>query len=230
MAREKISIIVPCYNEGRRIHNTIESIQEMEKRVYIYDFEIVLSDDGSTDDTYMKIRPFISPKVKYTRTERNFGKGRAVYNGLAVATNKLCLILDADLSCAPQELFKIDFGQLPEHFVVKGQRVQVVPQPKYRLFLGRCWQYLTYLLTGFNFDTQAPFTLLRLPDGWLGCMTIDGFAYDVEILMYAKQIGIPIKKMAVDYINDPQSSVKILHIIQMFYDLLRIGKKKFYSA
>lgn len=224
--RKKISIIIPVYNEEINLGKTLVEINKYFSTTD-YLFEIVVINDGSTDKTQKII--FESMKhhlpVLPVSYKENKGKGYAVRKGLLEANHDLCLILDADLSVKPHEFRKVfsKFNlKLHQLFIVKGQRVQIIKQPLYRIFVGKCWKLLVFMFTGLYLDSQCPFSLLNLPKSFYKKLKIDGFAFDVEILNNAKEEGIPIYEMSVDYYNQRDSSVTIKKTIQMFKDLFKI--------
>ena len=101
----KISIIVPCYNEELNInHFYIETAKVLS--TLDYDYEIILIDDGSTDNTYQSIKKICKTdtNIKYISFSRNFGKEAAMYAGLCNSTGEFTAIMDADLQDPPSLL------------------------------------------------------------------------------------------------------------------------------
>ncbi len=103
----RVSIIVPAYNEGKVIESSIRSLLELDYP----DFEIVVIDDGSDDDTYQKARRFEGYHGTHrTRvrvlTQRNGGKARALNRGIAVSDGPLVLCMDGDSKLTPDTLKK----------------------------------------------------------------------------------------------------------------------------
>ena len=101
----KLSVIIPCYNEGA----TIEEIVERVKR-QPYRKEIIVVDDGSDDFTPQVLSHISSDEfneVKVVRHERNMGKGKAVRTGFRYATGDIILIQDADLEYSPEDYPKL---------------------------------------------------------------------------------------------------------------------------
>ena len=215
--------MIPCYNEENVIANSIHDVMQQTKKLG-WLTEVIVVNDGSTDSTEDIVLELMIryPNLYYSTYKGNRGKGYAVYEGFRNCTFQLRLILDADLSVSPLELFttKIPKGQ----YIIKGQRVQVESQPLYRVFVGKCWQIIVWIMTGMNLDSQCPYCLLNVPDEFYNDLKIDGFAFDVELLYKAKKLGIPIIKKKVMYFNDPSSSVRFRHTIQMFKDIFRIRK------
>ena len=101
---EKISIIVPCYNEAQTIPIFYKEITEVFKKMD-YELELLFVDDGSLDKTLLTIKELISDKcVKYLSFSRNFGKEAAMYAGLLNATGDYIAIMDVDLQDPPSLL------------------------------------------------------------------------------------------------------------------------------
>ncbi len=103
--RTLLSIIVPCFNEGKGIDSFhAEIMKQAELLNNNYDYEIIYVNDGSTDDTQKKIAEFSSENdaVKYLCFSRNFGKESAMLAGLEYASGKCAVIIDADLQHPPE--------------------------------------------------------------------------------------------------------------------------------
>lgn len=103
--RTLLSIIVPCFNEGKGLdcfHT--EMMKQMEMLNDDYDYEIIYVNDGSTDDTQIKVKGFAekNSSVKYLCFSRNFGKESAMLAGMEYASGNCALILDADLQHPPE--------------------------------------------------------------------------------------------------------------------------------
>lgn len=225
MARKKrISIIIPCYNEEATIVSTIKKI-DFYLNLKKYEYEIIVIDDGSSDKTVEKLTKLMKSlkHLFFVSHFPNKGKGFAVRNGLILSKYQTKLILDADMSVSIVHLSRISLKS-KGYYIIKGQRVQTIKQPFYRILVGKIWQILVFLRTGMFFDTQCPFSLLKLPDKFYKSLKIDGFAFDVEILYKAKGLGFPIKKVNVVYENKPDSKVTLRKTIAMFFELLKIRK------
>lgn len=90
----KVSTIIPAFNEADRIHHVLQSLSDIN---YIED--IVVVDDGSTDDTTRLVNEFRSrdPRIVLITNPSNLGKGQSVFAGVRAARNSIILMLDADL-------------------------------------------------------------------------------------------------------------------------------------
>lgn len=99
----RFSVLIPAYNEGKLINHSIASVLEMEYR----NFEVIIIDDGSTDDTYEQAQrwegDYGKAQVRVLR-KANGGKARALNFGIAAATGELIFCMDGDSKLAPQTL------------------------------------------------------------------------------------------------------------------------------
>jgi glycosyltransferase involved in cell wall biosynthesis len=229
MIKNNLSIIVPAYNEGKCITKNVDTIIKQMKG---WNLEIVVVNDGSTDDTADKILKLCNKYrgiVKVVSYTHNVGKGYAVYSGIELSKHPQKLIIDADLSVMPEHLkrFRDMDMKLEAPYIIKGQRYQVQKQPWYRIAVGKGWQMLVWIMTGINMDTQCPFTYLNVPDRFYAEMVIDGFAFDVEIIYKATMLGMEVIEVDVPYFNDKDSKVTLKKTYQMFKDLLKIRRKAF---
>ncbi len=111
MAKEKISIVVPCYNEEESLPLFYEEICRVAKDMKVVDFEFLFVNDGSKDKTLSILREFAKKdkRVRYISFSRNFGKEAGMYAGLSNATGDYVSIMDADMQDPPhmvKEMYK----------------------------------------------------------------------------------------------------------------------------
>jgi len=221
-----ISVIIPCYNEQDNIEISYNQVSTYLDN-HGFNYQIIFVNDGSTDNT-LKILQHIQKEyfgVNIITYDKNVGKGYAVYRGLNDAVYKTKLILDCDLSVCISELYKLNWNWVRNQPIIKGQRIQVIRQPLYRIILGKIFKMITYLLTGLNYDTQCPFTILNLDKEFYSNLKINGFAFDVEILLKAKNQEEPVYLFNVDYYNQRKSTVTFSKIIKMLFELIKIRSK-----
>jgi dolichyl-phosphate beta-glucosyltransferase len=236
-----LSIVIAAYNEENRIGESLLKI-----KAYLdardTDYEIIVVDDGSTDDT-KKVSADYKTKIanfKIINYPVNKGKGYALRQGVFASKGDAVLLTDADLSTPIDELARLlplITGQ--EYDVVIGSRALetskiLKKQPWWRQGMGKTFNRIVKILVldGFN-DTQCGFKLFsgEAAKSLFKDARIDRFAYDVEILALAKKNGYKISEMPVRWINSPESKVNpIFDSVQMFFDLvkirLRMGKGK----
>lgn len=226
-----LSIVVPAYNEADRILPTlarlIEWLDEDGRSA-----EILVVDDGSSDDTcgVVRSRAASDSRLRLLENGVNRGKGYSVAHGVREAQGAWVLFSDADLSTPVEELLKLESGRgdapisigsraLPDSDLKKRQ-------PFYREMMGRSFNLLvqTLVFPGIQ-DTQCGFKLFRadVARDLFERRTIDGFAFDVEVLFLARKHGHTVIEIPVVWINDEASRVDpIRHSLKMFADIMKI--------
>lgn len=230
--KEFISVIIPAYNESSRILPSLRRLDEY-LRGHFRGFELIVVDDGSSDTTeevVLRAKKEVA-SIRYSGYRENRGKGYAIRQGVGLSTGDIILISDADLSTPIEEVEKLLVPYDDGYHVVIGSRGLeansiVVRQPWWRELMGKTFNRIVriFLLEGFK-DTQCGFKLFN---GSIGRelfrdVTIDRFAYDVEVLYLATKAGCKIKEVPVKWLNSPASKVRpIRDSFQMAKDLLRI--------
>jgi dolichyl-phosphate beta-glucosyltransferase len=228
------TLVIPAYNESSRIENCIHSAARWaQSRPGGWDWEVILVDDGSTDDTVALARRFASEEnldLHVVSYGENRGKGAAIRAGVLASSGDPVLVSDTDLSTPLSEWVKLA-ERLPTHPVAIGSRAieQALVrkrQPFYRQAMGRTFNRLVRLLTvrGIG-DTQCGFKLFRgdVAHALFAAARIDRFAYDVEILYLAQRRGIAIAEVPVVWVNSPESKVAVVRdSLRMLWDLFRI--------
>ncbi|MDD3341134.1 MAG: glycosyltransferase family 2 protein [Bacilli bacterium] len=139
---EKISIIVPCYNEAEALPYFYEEVILLKKRMPKVEFEYVFINDGSTDDTLNILRKYAKKdkNVRYVSFSRNFGKEAAMYAGLEHATGDYVALMDADLQDPPALLPDMYALIKKEKYDCVGtRRVTRKGEPPIRSFFARCF-------------------------------------------------------------------------------------------
>jgi len=230
-----LSIVLPAYNEENRIGPTLDKIEEyLSNKEYSY--EILVVDDGSTDETAALIRKRAdkNPHLHLISNPGNQGKGYAVRNGVLHTRGKLVLFSDSDLSTPIGELDKLLYRLYTGVDVAIGSRhlegsdIQV-PQPWQRVWMGRIFNALVRILFGTSIqDTQCGFKLFRgdVARALFSFATINRFGFDVEIIFLAKKMGYKVEEVPIIWINDEETKVSaIKDSLNMFMDLLRIRCK-----
>jgi dolichyl-phosphate beta-glucosyltransferase len=230
----KATLVVPAYNESNRIEACVRSVAQWARaRPGGWDWETILVDDGSTDDTLAQARGAAAQEkhdltvISYTP---NRGKGAAIREGVLRSSGDPVLVTDTDLSTPLSEWVKLA-ERLPTHPIAIGSRAMEQAlvrkrQPFYRQFMGRTFNQFVRLFTVHGIgDTQCGFKLFRgdLARELFRAARIDRFAYDVEILYLAQRRGIPIAEVPVVWINSPESKVAVVRdSLRMLWDLPRI--------
>ncbi len=224
-----ISIIIPAYNEEKRIKKTLKTIiAYLEKEKYTY--EIIVVNDGSTDKTKEVVASFQNKKIKILNNYCNEGKGYSVKQGFISATKQWILFTDADLSTPIEEL-ETCFRYAENADVIIGSRnlpmSQItVKQPLLRSRLGKLFPFFVRLLLLPEIqDSQCGFKLFRqnVAKKIAEKQLLYGFCFDAEQLFLAKKSGFIIQEVPITWSNDERSKINIVSdSLKMFIDLFRI--------
>lgn len=231
----KLSIVIPCYNEGLEIEENVGKVLDYLKTVPL-SHEVILVDDGSKDDTLLKIQSLskrYQNKVKALTLGKNRGKGMAVREGMKIAKGEYIFFMDADLSTKLHHIEEFSLF-LKEYPVVIGSRKMPSSQIEksqtpFRMFIGKIARLVTMSIVEMNYnDTQCGFKGFRrdAAEKILPLLTIERFCFDVEMLYVAQNIlGMDILETAVVWKNREDSKVSpIKDGIKFTQDLIRIRK------
>ena len=141
MEKEKISVIVPCYNEQESLPLFYEEMERVRTKDFPEtDFEYIFVDDGSKDDTLKELKDLNSKdsKVKFISFSRNFGKEAAMLAGLDKSTGDYVTLMDADLQDPPRLLREMyDIIKKENYDCVATRRVTRKGEPPIRSFFAR---------------------------------------------------------------------------------------------
>jgi len=226
-----LSVVIPAYNEAKRIGATLETITAyLHKNRHSY--EIIVVDDCSKDSTSDVVQQIINKdnRINLLRNNVNRGKGYSVKRGILAAKNDFVLFSDADLSTPIEEIEKLEQHIYVYDIVIasrnmKGSDIKV-RQPFFRSTLGRIFPLIVNILLLPKIrDTQCGFKLFKsgAAKEIFQRLTVERFAFDVEALFIAKKHGFKIKEVPVVWINDTASKVSPLSdSISMLSDVIRI--------
>ncbi|MDA8158312.1 MAG: glycosyltransferase family 2 protein [Deltaproteobacteria bacterium] len=231
-AKTSLSIIIPAYNEEKRIKQTIIALRSyLKPKKYIY--EIIVVDDGSTDGTLSVLKDTLSADLRVITITKS-GKGAAVKEGVMSADkeNEYVFFMDADLSTDPSEIgaFIDIFKEEPETNAIIGSRYlpegSVIIQPPFRNLVGRTFSLIKSKLLGINFfDSQCGFKAFRMQTAkkLFAKSEIKGFSFDVEILYIALLNGIKVKEKSVNWHHKPGGHVNLIaDSIPMLIELFQV--------
>lgn len=224
-----LSVIVPVYNEEKRIKNLIEIVSHLKKQRYSR--ELIVVNDGSTDQT-QSILESLKPKFKFRLFSypHNFGKGYAIKTGMLKSKGKYRLFLDIDLSTPINEVDKI-LPYLRKHDIVIGSRKMktsnlIVRQPFIRELLGRMFTFLSQITLqvsiadftcGFKcFSEEAAKQIFSR-------QTINRWGFDSEILFIGKNKKFSIKEIPITWKDNSLTKVKFPQdILNSLMELIKI--------
>ena len=233
-ATPTLSVVFPAYNEQERIGASLHAARAWLDE-HQPSHEVLVVDDGSTDGTASVVLDEARswPQLRLIQLGQNRGKGAATRAGVLASTGRWVLCSDADLSTPIHEV---------QRMLAAGERAPVVigsrsirganitrRQPLYRVAMGRAFNRATRLVTpGGHADTQCGFKLYRrdAAGDLFSRLTVDGFAFDVELLYLAHALGYDVVEVAVTWHNDERSSVNVLlDPARMFVDIFRIHRR-----
>jgi len=228
-----LSVIIPAFNEQKRIQNTLVQIMAF-LRERPYGSEILLIDDGSTDQTLAVASEALADfPHEILRSSRNRGKGNAVKRGMLAANGQFLLFTDADLSTPITELDRfleaLDSGYdiVIGSRALKGASVEV-RQEFYREMMGKCFNRIARLMSFRGIaDSQCGFKCFRRDAAKIlfGMQKLDGFAFDAEIMYLAQCKNYRILECPVTWRHSSETRVRLFRDpVQMFSDLIRIKR------
>jgi len=234
-----LSVVVPAYNEEVRIGPSLERLAEYYGG-QDYPWDVAVVSDGSTDRTNDIVAEFVKSHSQFRLidSQPNHGKGFVVRKGMLEAKGDWVLFCDADLATPQEETEKLLSHMRDGADIAIGSRPMKeskleVRQPLYREFLGRCFNKAVKLLAikGIH-DTQCGFKMFtnKVAQDVFSRCTLDGFSFDFEALMIARDLGYRIDEVPIRWAHQEGSKVVLLRDgPRMLRDLVKLrfrGKKK----
>lgn len=232
MSEPTHSFIVPAYNESERLATSVPKMLE-----YVSDrglkAEIIVVNDGSTDDTAEVVRQFMAsnPMVVLAENPGNRGKGYSVRHGMLHARGAVALFTDADLSSPIAEADKL-FAALAEGAdVAIGSRwlkreLQTERQPLHRQLYGRLFNLGLRIVLGLGYhDTQCGFKAFnrRAIETIFPRQHIERWGFDPELLFLAKKFRLKTVEVPVEWAHDHRSKISpVRDGLRMGVEVLKI--------
>jgi dolichol-phosphate mannosyltransferase len=226
--KPKVSIIMPVYNGESSISLALEKLVRIIQPVYPQ-YEIIVVDDGSSDDTAAIIareQKKFDPHIRVISYKPNRGKGFAIRQGIMRSTGNTVLYMDSDLDISIDTIE--DFiGEVENNDIViasKAHALSVVKRPALRKYLSNLFNLFVRIVVGVHIrDTQSG---LKAGKGELlrsifKAMLVDRYAFDVELLAIAFNLNLKIKEMPV--IMEIDKGFKLHDIMRMLSDILIIS-------
>ena len=210
-----LSVVIPAYNEERRLPETLETVCAY-LATKAYPWEIVVADDGSDDATPAVVAWAAQhdQRVKLLSLPHR-GKGWAVKNGMLAAGGELRFLCDADLSMPIEFLDRLlPVGDPPLDIVIGSREApgaRRIGEPRRRWIMGRAFNAMTRLLAAPGIDdTQCGFKVFRAAaaETLFALQTLDGFAFDAEILFLARRRGFSVAEVGIDWHYRSESKVR----------------------
>jgi len=229
-----ISIIIPAYNEEKRLPSTLERIESYLDRTSWTFSEIIVVDDGSSDGTAAVAGRLAEarPNVRILRNPGNRGKGYSVRHGMLEAKGAWALFSDADLSAPIEELDKLwaaiekSGAQVAIGSRALDRKLIGVHQSSFREYGGRVFNLVLRLITGLPFwDTQCGFKLFEgsAARRIFRRQRAEGFGFDAEVLFIARHLGAKIVEVPVRWNHVEGTKMRLFQdTLRMVLDLVAI--------
>jgi dolichol-phosphate mannosyltransferase len=226
-----VSVIIPVFNQQRKITHSIEKIKQVVES-YFREYELIVVNDGSTDDTLTTLKYLESTyEKKHLRIlsyTPNRGKGYAVRQGILHSSGEVVMFLDGDLDISPDLIKdyveKLDTADL----VIASKRHprSSVKVPTSRIIMSRAFNLIVNLATGIHqSDTQAGFKVGKgeVMRSIFENVNVNRYAFDIELFTIASVLRYRIQEMPVIMRIDRRFKIK--DIIRMAIDLSKIAYK-----
>jgi glycosyltransferase involved in cell wall biosynthesis len=191
----ELSVVVPAYREGRRIYDNLNRlVRELDKLGVPY--EVIVVSDGNTDTTVREAMRVDSPAIRVFHYPMNIGKGFALSCGVDQSAGELVTFIDADMELDPANIKGfVELMEASDCDAVIGSKrhpQSKVAYPKFRRFQSAIYQLLVLMMFNLNVrDTQTGLKLFRrgVLQQVLPLLAIKKFAFDLELLVVARQLG-----------------------------------------
>lgn len=224
----ELSVVIPAYNEAKRLPKMLRDTYEFLKTRRSY--EILVIDDGSRDDTARVAEDFGWSQLRVARLPKNRGKGGAVRAGAMLARGQYILVVDADGATRISDLERLEqAAKTVDPVVVVGSRAHLVStdavakRSPLRNFLMRGFHFVVSVIGGIEGvrDTQCGFKLVsRSALGVLTGLHLERWAFDVELLYIAAKLRYTILEVDVNWTEVTGSKLNILKdSVQMARDI-----------
>ena len=229
----KLSLVIPMYNEEEIVLDTARQLKEGLDRFLKDDYEIIFSDDGSTDSSVEKLLSLDIPCVRVLKGEKNCGKGSAVRKGALVAKGDYVMFTDCDLA------YGVDIVEFALNEAEKNQEKGMIVGSRRLAKDGYTGYSLSRKMISKAYLSFLSFIAGGLPvsDSQTGCKIfkretvekifplceVDRFAFDLEIILFAKNMGIDIGEFPVTIINNRPSSIHFVKdSLRMIRDVIKM--------
>ena len=214
--QKELSILLPAYNEASQIERCIMAVEAAVKG-FCNSYEIIVSEDGSTDGTEKIVENMakFNPDLVLLHYTKRQGKGKAIRNALSNSTGKYITFMDVDLAtdlaCLPKliDSVKRNGGMAIGSRHVQGACVQ--RRPTRTVFSLSYNVFVRLLFLDGIHDHQCGFKTMsrEVAEAVLSCSKSDGYFFDTELIVRCKQLGYPVKEVAVTWHERSKGSSKV---------------------
>ena len=228
---EKLSIIIPAYNEEKRISKTLESYSKFLSKK-IKDFEIIVVINNTIDNTLGIVKQFSkrNKKIKYLDFKEAIGKGGAILEGFKVSKGRLIGFVDADMATSPKSFYEL-IEKINNHDGIiasrwmKGSKIDQ-KQPLLKRFGSRGFNFLSKLLFDLRFrDTQCGAKLFKdyVIKDVINDLKITKWAFDINLLYSIKRKNYRIIETPTEWNAVKASHFNLFKAMpEMFLGLIRL--------
>ena len=215
----QISVIIPMYNENKIIEDTARQLSEYMEETF-ESYEILFSDDGSTDGCGDTVRSLNLPSVRVVGYEKNQGKGCAVRTGMLEAKGDLVLFTDADLAYGMEVI-----GAVWEFYRSSDTKADVIIGSRalhsdgyagytsLRKLMSKVYVRVLGFVGGFRLsDSQCGCKAFSLEAAReiFGRCEVNGFSFDFEAILWSERLGYSVAEFPVRIINHRDSKIHVL--------------------
>jgi glycosyltransferase involved in cell wall biosynthesis len=232
-----LSVVIPAWNEVARLPATLERVRAaLGERPGTCTWEVVVVSDGSDDgtDALVEQHARADARVRLLRHEQRRGKGAAVRTGVLGARGRRILYSDADLATPIEDLPRLEEAMGDADVAIASRRLAASEitrdQGFIRRSMGRFFPVVVRTLTGLPYaDTQCGFKLFEAGAArrLFEPLVDEGFAFDVEILARARELGLRVAEVGVHWEDRAGSTVSTVRDpLRMTAALLRMGGRR----
>jgi hypothetical protein len=231
MQKEMVSLILPVHNEGAVLEENVKRLERMLEPV-LGDYEIVISEDGSTDDTHSIAKRLESKRIKVLHHRERLGKGNAIKKAAALARNNVLIFMDADLASDPNFVDGLLRHIREGAAIVIGSRYLRESKAKrsaVRYVASRGFNFLVRTMLGSKLtDHQCGFKAFRKDLVLPIINEIDDgkWFWDTELLVRAQRKGLKVAEIPIEWKEAPGSKFRLLRdTMHMAYSLVSFKLK-----
>lgn len=234
----RLSVVIPAFNEARRLPGTLTEVFAYLGR-QPYRSEVVVVDDGSTDETARLVHEWPAAATPMLRLiahpdGRNHGKGATVRRGMAAAVGQYRLFMDADNSTTVDHVeafwpwFEQGYDMVIGSRDIDGANV-VIHQPWLKELGGKVGNLIIRTIAAPGIaDTQAGFKMFsrRCIEDILPLLSIERWGFDVELIVAARCRGYRVKEIPITWRNNTASTVPALAYLQVLAEVWRVHRQR----
>lgn len=227
----KLSVVIPAYNEEKRISSTLLAVSEFLKN-QPYQSEILVVSDGSKDATVQVVNSLKSqiPNLKLIANSENHGKGWVTKQGMLEAKGDVRVFMDADNSTKIDEITNfLSYFDEGYDLVIGSRRISgsviAVHQPWIRDLQGTIFRTIVHIFVPLQVtDSQCGFKAFSASaaEKVFPKQSIYRWAFDVELLALARKMNLKIKEVPITWVNDEESHVKLSGKIKMLLEVAQV--------